>query len=523
MSYADSLRLVLPEVMVACGLLVLLVWDLIVPKRRYWESAVVALSFLGVAAAYLIPRLSATPVTVFAMVRVDAYAAIFQLVVVAAAATTVIMNVSNPRFPRDRGRVETQVLLLGATLGAMVMVGTRHLLMMYLGFEALSLSCYALVNVHKRDRAGAEAAMKFVVYGALSSAVMLYGISLFFGLGGSFDLGEIGVAVSRTLAAGHNFQVLLPTLLLLAGFGYKMSLVPFHWWSPDVYHGTTTPIASFLATGSKIVALATLVRVLAALFAGEIAGGAIDVASGAAALSSMVPDLRLFLAIGAALSMLLGSLAALQQQHLRRLLAYSSISHAGFLLAAVAMLGADGFDAALLYGLCYAVMGSGTFVAVLYFCNQSGADEVASLRGLGWRHPLAGTALVILLAGLIGLPPTAGFSGKLRLLQAVVAEGYLWLALIMVLASLLSAFYSFRIVRVLFLEDRPSADAAVASAAATASGASTAGDAEAPTAPRRLPLLVLLLAVFTAATLLLLDLDPLAALTELAVRDLIYW
>jgi NADH-quinone oxidoreductase subunit N len=505
MSTSASLLAILPELALAVGMCLLLVWDLLVGKRRFWESGIFSLGILATVIILLLQRFETQPVTVFAMVRVDHFATLFQLVIAISAAAAIFLNVNNFRFPRDRGRMETQFLLMGAALGGFVLVGSRHMLMMYLGLELLSLCSYALADVHKRDRAGAEAAMKYVVYGALASGMLLFGISLFFGMGG-FEMHDIAIAVSRALSEGREVQVLLPTLLVLVGFLFKLGAVPFHWWAPDVYQGTTTPIASFLAIGSKAVALAALLRFLASIFAGPISlsqGHPSAVAATGDPAAALVLDLRFLLGLVAALSMVFGNLAALRQNNLRRMLAYSSIGQAGYLLAGAAILSADGFQATILYSLIYALGTLGAFSALLYFFNRADSDQIQDLRGLGWSNPVVGTCLIIFLASLSGLPPTAGFIGKWRLMTALWAGDLVWLVVLMGLTTVVSLYYYFRIVRILFL------DRAVM-----------------PNPERSRPRLAWLgawLIALALATVYLLNISPLAELAERGNFDLHYW
>lgn len=494
---------ILPELTLAGGLCLLLLSGLLGRQRPFWEGGVLTLGILATTAALLVSRFQAAPTDAFGMLRVDRFAAVFQLAITAAAAVAVVLNLHQRRFAGERGRIEMQVLLLAATLGAFVVVGTQHLLMLYLGLEMLSLCSYALADVHKRDRAGAEAAMKYVVYGALSSGVMLFGISLWFGLAGaSFAMPDLAVAVDRALLEGRAAQVLLPGLLVLAGFLFKLSLAPFHWWAPDVYQGTSTPVAAFLATGSKLAALGALLRVLATVFATPVGGLPEDPAFAelASATEAFRADLGWLLAGLAALSMLLGNLAALRQTHLRRLMAWSSVGHAGYLLAGIAVLGHEAFEAVALYGLVYGVASLAAFAAVLHLANRAGSDDLRAWRGLGWSEPLAAATLVVAFASLIGLPPTAGFAGKWRLLAALWEGGRLDLALLVALLSVVSLVYSFRVLRELYLErDRAGVEARPAV---------------------RAPWLAALLLIGLLATVALVDLDWLATPLQAAGADL---
>lgn len=502
---SDQLVLILPELVLTLGLCLLLLIDLIFQRRRTWETGVFALGVLGVVAYLVLQRFEAGPHDAFGgLLRIDRFAAIFQLGITAAAGFALFLNLQQFRFPRDRGRIETQFLFLCATLGGFVLVGTQHLMMLYLGLEMLGLCSYALADVHKRDRAGAEAGMKYVVYGALSSGVMLYGISLLFGLGGaSFAMSDIALGINQALLDGEAVRVLLPTLLLLAGFLFKLALVPFHWWAPDVYQGTTTAIAGFLAVGSKLVALGALLRTFGILFASAMHGVETDPAL--IAVTTAAADygavFGVVLAVLAAVSMLWGNLAALGQTHLRRLLAYSSIGHAGYLLAAISVLTADGFAAAGTYAVVYGVASLGAFAAVFVLTMRAGSEDLRDWTGLGWKYPLAAGALVLFFASLTGLPPTAGFAGKWRLLAALWAGGAQELALLLALLSVVSLFYYFRVIKELYLE-RPAADFN-------------------PAVSVRLPWLTGFLLIASVATVALLNLGWIDAPVAAATADLV--
>ena len=445
MSYFDALKFIMPELAVTLGLLVVLAWDMFA-RQREGETAILSLGFLGITAGLILQRLGwdALPQTVFGMVRVDSFALCFKLFITTAVAIVIALDLMDRKAARS-GRPESQFLLLTAVLGSFFLVGADNLILLYLGLETLGLSSYALSGMHKRSPASAEAALKYVVYGAFASGILLFGASLLYGLTGTLDLGDMGRPVLEALDRGDDIPVALSFLLILVGFGFKLSLFPFQWWAPDVYQGVTTPIATFLAVGSKGVALAAFLRFLAAVF-GPLA-----------ALEDPYPildSIRSLLALVAAMTILFGNLAAIRQNNLKRLLAYSSIAHAGYITMGVALLSEEGFAAATLYTFIYYLMNFGAFATVIYFANQTGSEEIESLRGMGYRHPWAGAAAVVFLASLTGLPPTAGFAGKYYLIQAAWAGGLGWLALIAVVLSVVSLFYYFRIAKMLFLRQR---------------------------------------------------------------------
>jgi NADH-quinone oxidoreductase subunit N len=340
------------------------------------------------------------------------------------------------------------------------MVSTNNLLLLMLGLELLSLASYSLAGFHKGSKRSAEAALKYIVFGGLSAGVMLYGISLLYGLTGTIDLGVMGRASSDGSAGGSAVSlaeqfaaspvpVAIAIVLVLAGFAYKVSVVPFHFWTPDVYEGAPTPVTTFLAVASKAAGFAALLRFVGALFLVE------GVAPAVAAYAGRI---GLLLAILAAITMTLGNLSALRQTNLKRLLAYSSIAHAGYALMGVAVMTSTGFSAAIFYLAAYYFMNLGAFGFLLYFEGVTGREDVDSLKGLGWRYPLVSCAMVVLLVSLTGLPPTVGFYGKLLLFYEGVDAGYAWLVVVAALNSVVSLFYYFRVAKALFLaepDERP--------------------------------------------------------------------
>jgi NADH-quinone oxidoreductase subunit N len=258
--------------------------------------------------------------------------------------------------------------------------------------------------------------------------------------------------------AASPIPISIAFALCLAGFAYKISAAPFHFWTPDVYEGAPTPVTTFLAVASKGAGFAALLRFLAAAFVPDRNLG------GPEAMLAYGEKVGALVAVLAALTMTLGNLAALGQRNLKRMLAYSSIAHAGYVLMGVATLGADGFTSVLFYLVVYYFMNLGAFGAVIYFAETTGDEEIDDLRGLGWKMPLVGGAFVVFLVSLVGLPPTAGFPGKWYLFQASIERGYLWLAVVAAVNSAISLFYYFRIARAMYL--RPESEAKFAPAPA---------------------------------------------------------
>jgi NADH-quinone oxidoreductase subunit N len=331
----------------------------------------------------------------------------------------------------------------------MLMAGANNLLMMYLALELSSISSYLLSGYTREAADSSEASLKYVIYGALSSGLMLYGISILYGLTGSLDLATINHIVPVVISAGGPplYGLLIAGILTLAGFGYKISAVPFHFWAPDVYEGAPITITAFLAVASKAGGFAMLIRFLKVTFFD--ATGVMA----AAGTWEAVRGLRWvdLVAILSVLSMTVGNLTAIWQNNLKRLLAYSSIAHAGYMLMGVAVLSDEGIAAVMLYFVIYLFMNLGAFYAVMLIADKTGSEDIDDYKGLGSRAPFLAVALAIFLISLSGLPPTAGFIGKLYLFAALINKGWIWLAIVGALNSVIALYYYVRVIRNMFL------------------------------------------------------------------------
>ncbi|HKE01856.1 MAG TPA: NADH-quinone oxidoreductase subunit N [Planctomycetota bacterium] len=447
----QSLVWLRPELCLTAFACIALVVDLVLRGR---DSALVGFfSLLGLVATgvFLVLQYRDEPPTgpVFGCMAVDRFATLFKLFAVGSLAFVVLFTMLSRRTKRD-GYGEFYFILLCAGLGAFFLASTYHLLLLYLGLELLSISSYILAGYAKGSRKSGEASLKYVVFGAVASGVMLYGFTFLYGLTGTLDLQRIGPALREQFSISP-VPISIAVALSLAGFAYKISAAPFHFWTPDVYEGAPTPVTTFLAVASKGAGFAALLRFLAAGFVPDPDLG------GPEAMLAYRDKLGALVAVLAALTMSLGNLAALGQTNLKRLLAYSSIAHAGYVLMGVATMDRDGFSSVLFYLVVYYFMNLGAFGAVIYFADTTGDEELEDLRGLGWKAPVVGAAFVTFLVALIGLPPTAGFPGKWFLFKAAVDKGYLWLAVVAAVNSAISLFYYFRIAKAMYL--RPESDA----------------------------------------------------------------
>ncbi len=464
---AETLGLgaIAPELMLVFVSLVVLVMDLVMRGRDSRRLGWAALVGLAITGFMLIARFDQPSGTALGMVAIDKFGSFFKLFTVAALAVVVYFVMSDRR-ERKHQIGEYYFLLLGAGIGIFFMVGTNNLLLLMLGLELLSLASYSLAGFHKGEKRSAEAAMKYVVFGGLSAGVMLYGISLLYGLTGTLDLavmagGELSAGVVGDPDTFHRSlgvaiqesprMVGVAMVLILAGFAYKITLAPFHFWAPDVYDGAPTPVTTFLAVASKAAGFGALLRFLWVLFGAE---------GTQAAIHDYGLKIGQLIAVLAAVTMTLGNLAALRQESIKRMLAYSSIAHAGYVLMGVVGMTMAGFEASLFYLAAYYFMNLGAFGFLLYFEGVTGKDTYESIKGMGYRAPLVSIAMVAFLVSLTGIPPTVGFAGKYMLFAACIKDGFLWLAVVAGINSAVSLFYYIKVARYLFLSGPTEATAA---------------------------------------------------------------
>jgi NADH-quinone oxidoreductase subunit N len=336
---------------------------------------------------------------------------------------------------RDIHKGEYYILGLFGLLGMMIMVSAYSLLLIYLGLELMSLAIYAMVAIHRDDIRSSEAAMKYFVLGSLASGLLLYGLSLLYGITGSLDIGVIQQAV----LSGEipKIALLLAMLFMLAGLVFKLGGAPFHMWLPDVYDGAPTAVTLYISAAPKIAALAILMRLF-----GD-------------ALIGMLPDWQILMIVFAVASLFIGNVVAIAQTSFKRMLAYSTVSHVGFILLGVLVGTADGFSAALFYVLSYGLMSLGGFGIITYLASRGiEADQLDDLKGLNDRSPWVAFILLILMFSMAGIPFTLGFWAKLAVLQAVVQINLVWLAVYAVVMSVIGAFYYLRVLKMAYF-DKP--------------------------------------------------------------------
>ena len=440
----ESLTFFLPEFALTATVFLLIVVR--VATKNSKSSAFPLLSLVGIGAAILLSGYapSGEPKSIFeGMIAYDAFAVFFKGIT-ALASIIVIFMALDSREMEGRPQVEFYIFLLASLIGMFLLAASTDIVMLYLSFELVSIPSYLMAGYAKRQARSTEAAMKYVVYGATASAVMIYGFSLLFGLTGSTHIGDIGKALAD--GAVPAVPLILASGMIAAGFGYKIAAVPFHMWSPDVYEGAPTPATAYFSVAPKAAGFAILVRFFYTVFAAP------DPSSSLWKLSTAVDWTQLF-AVLSAVTMTVGNLIAAKQENVKRLLAYSSIAHAGYMLMGFVLLSSDGLWAVLFYLIVYLFMNLGAFYVVLLVGNASNGENLSDFKGLVNRSPFLSVSMAVFLFALTGIPPFSGFIGKYHLFAAAVDRQLYWLVVIAALNSVVGLYYYARIVKSMFLEE----------------------------------------------------------------------
>ena len=432
-----DLRPLLPMLVLAATAVVVILLDLLPPRERKDHLGFV--SALGVVLALVMTywmtfSIGGGELRGFrGMVVLDPFALFFNVVIGYATGLVILLSMD---YIRREGQEagEFYILILLSSLGMMLMASAGDLIIVFLGLETMSIALYVLTGFFRHRLEAGEASLKYFLMGAFASGFFLYGIALIFGATGSTNLDRIANAVAA--GAGPDPMLAVGFGLLLVGFGFKISAVPFHMWAPDAYEGAPTSITAFIATGSKAAAFASLLRVLLT------------------SLRGAPLDWPMLMWGMAAITMTVGNVVALAQQNIKRMLAYSSIAHVGYMLVGVVAGGSLGNGSVLFYLLVYTFTTAGAFGAVLLLeRNGREAVQLADYGGLATRHPVLAVALSVFLLSLIGIPPTAGFVGKFYLFGAAVKSGYVWLAVIGVLNSAVAAYYYLRLIVFMYMRE----------------------------------------------------------------------
>lgn len=448
MFHISDLYLLAPQATMALLALVVIMVDLII-KRRFITVTVGLVGLvvpLGFAIAQAVtPGFLAAPHYAFSgTLVIDPYAVFFEILFIMIAAVMLLASYSYVgKYVKADG--EFYMLMLFATTGGMFMASTNELISIYISLELTSIPLYVMAGLLRTGERSAEAAVKYVLLGAMSSAILLYGFGLLYGLTGTTDLAGIAHSVATGVRNG-NVLILVASVLILAGFGFKVSAVPFHMWAPDIYEGAPTPATAFFSVASKSAGFAALIRVFTSGGLGQV----------------NLTSLTVVIAIIAIATMTLGNLVAAVQTNVKRLMAYSSIAQAGYILvgflASIAGKHSDGNSAVLFFILVYVITNLGAFSGIIALANATGGERIEDFKGLAKRAPLlsAGTALCML--SLAGIPPMAGFVSKVFIFTAAWGEGLQWLVVIALLNTVVSLVYYGRIVKAMYFDASPKED-----------------------------------------------------------------
>lgn len=441
-NFQFSLKVFLPELILVVSLLIMVITDLVFKKIKFFNAYISLVAFFvcGISLFY-VPHNQIAFMNSFLS---DDFSFFFKIIILLSNIIVVVMSFDSKELKRNAKSLgEFYIFLVGMTFGMFLVTGSLNLLLIYLAIETMSISSYILAGYTKEIKRASEASLKYVVFGAVSSGLMIYGISLLFGLTGSLNLNEINQFLQQNKV--ETFPFLISLLLILAGFAYKISAVPFHFWTPDVYEGAPITVTAYLSVASKAAGFAILLRFLKTMLSAP--------TESLNDIWTLVSDIdwTLIIAVLSTLTMTIGNIVALWQNNLKRLLAFSSIAHAGYILMGVAVLNNTGVASVLIYFFMYLIMNLGAFICVMLVANELQSEDIQDFEGLGYRTPVLATVFSILLFSLIGLPPTAGFIAKFYIFASVIDAGLIWLAVVGVINSVISLYYYVKIMRNMFI------------------------------------------------------------------------
>jgi len=423
-----------PEIFLALAACAILTLDLFLSDaQRRWTGALAIVSLCVTALLAALQPVSGKITALGGLFELDRMAQVLKVVTLL---TVAVVFVYSTDYLKRRAILKGEYYVLGlfATLGAMVLISAGSLITLFLGLELLSLCLYAMVAFDRDSVIAAESAIKYFVLGSMATGTLLYGMSIVYGVTGNLELAAIAATVHGGFST--NVGLLFGIAFLIVGLGFKLGAVPFHMWIPDVYEGSPTCVTVFIGTASKLAAFALIMRVLPE------------------ALAASQPDWSQMLVVLAVLSMAIGSIVAIAQTNIKRMLAYSTISHVGYVLLGILAGTAQGYQAAMFYMISYVIVASGAFGMILLLARQGfEADKLVDFKGLNARSPWFAGMMAILMFSLAGVPPFIGFWAKLGVVQAVLGVSYTWLAVVAVLFSVVGAFFYLRIVKLMYFDD----------------------------------------------------------------------
>ena len=428
----ESLASAIVELILAVGAMALLMVGVFSGSSAFKTVSLLSIGVLVIAILGAATLPTSTVVTYGGLFVVDGFAAFNKILILLGSALALVMSIDYLR-KENLARFEFAILVLLATLGMTMMVSANNLIALYLGIELQSLALYVLAAINRDSSKATEAGLKYFVLGALSSGMLLYGSSLIYGFSGSLEFSDIMAAAAAS--DDTSFGLLFGLVFLLAGLAFKISAAPFHMWTPDVYEGAPTPVTAFFAGAPKVAAMALLIRVL------------FD------AIPGLMNDWQQIIIFLAMASMAVGTFFALVQTNIKRLMAFSSISHVGFALVGLSSADQAGVGSVLIYLSIYLVMNIGTFALILSMRRKEGmAEDISDLAGLGRTRPAMALCLAVFLFSLAGIPPLAGFFGKFFVLMQAINAGHITLAIFGVIMSVIGAFYYLRIFKIMYFD-----------------------------------------------------------------------
>jgi len=445
MTNLQSLEYFIPELILTITILAALITDLFVKKSKTNMIGWVLGVGLVVVGLSIYNLSSVPPTTLFLdMIVIDPFSSFMKIVIIISTLLVIVASWVNNELEKYRkGEYFTIIGIM--VMGLFLMTSSVDIIMLYISIEVVSIMSFVLAAYLKLDTRSNEAGLKYVIYGAFSSGVMLFGLSIVYGLAGSTNYFVIQETLS-SLDNTANPALIMALLMIFSGFGYKISSVPFHFWTPDVYEGSPSTITAYLSVAPKAAGFAMIIR-----FFHQVFSDSIGLTSNAVGSTDLPwPEIIGFLAV---VTMTMGNLVAIQQKSIKRMLAYSSIAHAGYMMLALPVLSMDAVESVMIYLFIYVFMNLGAFFIVIFVKNKTGGESFEDFEGLGWKMPIVGAFMTLFMLSLTGLPPTAGFIGKLYIFKTLVGAGseFLWLVVAGGINSVISLYYYFHVVKVMFL------------------------------------------------------------------------
>jgi NADH-quinone oxidoreductase subunit N len=440
-----DLRNFRPEVILTVSFLCVILGDIAFARIRNRITFILSLTGFGLALAASVSLFGLPERTLFyGMVALDPMGAFFKCFLIVTSIFVLLAIPGSKELSRHRTG-EFYALLLGVTLAMLLLASSVDMLMLYLSLEMVSLGSYIMVGYLKNNRQSNEASLKYLLFGAVATGCMLYGITLLYGMTGTTKLFEIREVLAGSVAfSGNSGILLLSTTLILAGFGFKTAAVPFHFWCPDVYSGAPTPVTAFLSVAPKAAGFAALIR----FFFTGLSKTSINWGY----WTQLGIDWSLLVLIISIITMTFGNIAALRQTNIKRLLAYSSIAHAGYIFMGAVVLTSQGLQAILIYLITYLFMNLGAFLVIIEINNQTGSFDLKDYQGFYRKSPFLTIAMAIFMLSLMGMPPFAGFFGKLYVFGAAIHRDLAWFAVVGALNSVIAVYYYARVIKTMVMD-----------------------------------------------------------------------